>query len=56
VKALAASHLQALDRKLEELGAMRAALANLIGRCSGNARPNCPIMDELGAGEAVPAL
>lgn len=53
VKALASNHLKALDRKIDELRAMRAALADLLDRCSGDARPECPIIDELGAGEEM---
>lgn len=48
VKALATRHLKALDRKIEELRAMRAALTDLVARCRGDARPDCPILDELG--------
>lgn len=47
VKALATRHLQALDRKLAELRAMRRTLADLVVRCSGDANPHCPILDNL---------
>ena len=49
VKALAARHLQALDRKIEELHAMRKTIADLIERCHGDDRPDCPILDDIGA-------
>lgn len=48
VKALAMRHVRELDRKIEELRTMRLALTDLIGRCRGDARPDCPILDELG--------
>lgn len=48
VKALAAQHLQALDRKIEELHLIRRTLAHLVERCRGDGRPRCPILDELG--------
>lgn len=48
VKALAARHVKALDRKIDELKAMRLALTDLMSRCRDDARPNCPILDELG--------
>jgi MerR family copper efflux transcriptional regulator len=48
VKAFAARHLKALDRKIEELQAMRGVLTDLISRCRGDARPDCPILDRLG--------
>lgn len=47
VKALATHHLKALDAKIEELGAMRRTLADLIRRCRGDQRPDCPILDDL---------
>lgn len=51
VKALAGQHIAALDRKIEELQSMRKALADLIKRCHGDTRPNCPILDDLGGGK-----
>ncbi len=36
-----------IDRKIEELGAMRKVLATLAQRCHGDDRPDCPIIDEL---------
>ena len=47
VKAMAAHHLEALDRKIEELQSMRKALADLVKRCRGDSRPDCPILDDL---------
>ena len=47
VKVLAAQHIEALDRKIEELQSMRQALAHLVRRCRGDARPDCPILGEL---------
>lgn len=47
VKALAARNLEALDRKIEELKSMRRTIADLIKRCRGDARPDCPILDDL---------
>jgi MerR family copper efflux transcriptional regulator len=50
VKALAARHIEALDRKIAELRSMREALAHLVKRCHGDARPDCPILGELDKG------
>ncbi len=47
VKALASAHLSVLERKIQELEAMRRTLATLIDRCDGDDRPDCPILDEL---------
>jgi Cu(I)-responsive transcriptional regulator len=51
VKAMAAQHIEALDRKIEELQSMRKALAELVRRCHGDSRPDCPILDDLGDGK-----
>lgn len=51
VKALASRHLEALDRKIEEIRSMRKTLADLVKRCRGDTRPDCPILDDLGEGE-----
>jgi MerR family transcriptional regulator, copper efflux regulator len=48
VKALAVGHLNALARKIAELTAMRRTLADLVERCHGDERPECPILDDLG--------
>ncbi len=50
VKALALRHVGDIDRKIAELGGMRDTLTDLIARCHGDDRPDCPILDDL-AGE-----
>ena len=52
VKALAAQHLARIERKIAELQSLSAALADLVARCDGGGRPDCPILDDLSA-EAV---
>lgn len=47
VKRLATEHVAELDRKIGELQAMRATLANLARHCHGDSRPDCPILDDL---------
>jgi MerR family transcriptional regulator, copper efflux regulator len=47
VKALALSRAEALGRKVEALTAMRAALLDLAGRCEGDERPDCPIIERI---------
>lgn len=51
VKAMAAQHIEALDRKIEELQSMRKALAELVRRCRGDSRPDCPILDDFEEGK-----
>ena len=53
VKALAEARAEELKRKEEEIRAMRRALEDLARHCHGDARPDCPILDDLaGAGPA----
>lgn len=47
VKALALAHVEAVNRKIEELKRMRDTLLHLTHRCHGDSRPDCPILEEL---------
>jgi Cu(I)-responsive transcriptional regulator len=47
VKRIAAGHLERIDRKLAELREMRETLAGLVSACSGDDRPQCPILSDL---------
>lgn len=49
VKQLALSHIDRLDERINELEAIRRTLIDLTHRCHGDDRPDCPILDELGA-------
>ncbi|WP_458096165.1 Cu(I)-responsive transcriptional regulator [Roseomonas sp. WA12] len=51
VKRLAMAHVAALEAKARNLSAMASTLRHLATHCHGDARPDCPILDEL-AGEA----
>ncbi len=53
VKSLATRHLEALDHKIEELRSVRKVLADLVTRCRGDARPDCPILDDIEDGNGV---
>ena len=53
VKAVASEHLARTDRKIRELQSIRKALADLIEHCSGDNRPDCPIIEELSGDEDV---
>lgn len=48
VKALALARAEELRRKERELKAMRRTLEELARNCHGDARPDCPILEELG--------
>ena len=47
VKSLAAEHIEMLNKKIEELSAMKSELSRLVSCCHGDGRPDCPILDEL---------
>ena len=51
VKALALSRAAELERKARQLDEMRRSLEHLAANCHGDARPDCPILTELEAGE-----
>jgi Cu(I)-responsive transcriptional regulator len=53
VKALAQHHIEELDRKAQQLLAMKSTLEHLVHCCHGDERPECPILDGL-AREGVP--
>lgn len=53
VKQVARQHLARIEQKIAELEAMRGTLEDLVTRCHGNDRPDCPILDDL-AGETEP--
>jgi Cu(I)-responsive transcriptional regulator len=47
VKRIAGQHIEEIDRKVEELRAMRKTLAHLMAKCHGDERPDCPILEDL---------
>ncbi len=49
VKQLANDHIAELDIKIRELQAMKSTLQQLAHDCHGDSRPDCPILDALGA-------
>jgi len=47
VKALAQAHIRELEKKAQELLAMKATLERLVDCCHGDDRPECPILETL---------
>ncbi|MEM9813794.1 MAG: Cu(I)-responsive transcriptional regulator [Pseudomonadota bacterium] len=47
VKRLARGHVARITAKIEELETMRVALDALVAQCHGDARPACPILEDL---------
>ena len=50
VKALALTHVGALEAKIAELQSMVRTLRHLAEACHGDGRPECPILDDLAGG------
>ena len=48
VKRIALKHVGDLERRMNELAAMKRTLEELAACCAGNERPECPILDGLG--------
>lgn len=52
VKQIALRHIDELAAKIAELQTMRRSLQHLAQACHGDARPDCPILDDLEDGRA----
>ena len=53
VKRLATKHVEELDRRIDEMQAMRRTLMELSHHCHGDNRPDCPILDDLAGRDAA---
>ncbi len=53
VKRIALAHAADLQRRIAEMQAMQRTLQHLAHDCQGDARPDCPILDDLAAGPAA---
>lgn len=51
VKAIAQAHVADLEKRIGELTEMRDTLRHLAQACSGDQRPDCPILQGLATGE-----
>lgn len=47
VKALATDKIAEIDRRMAEMRSLRKTLTTLVEQCSGDYRPDCPILDGL---------
>jgi MerR family transcriptional regulator, copper efflux regulator len=54
VRELAKAHIAEIDSKLGELMSMRNTLTKLVHACRGDARPDCPILEDLAGSSADP--
>lgn len=53
VQALATQHLDRTKDKIQELESICHVLEELIRRCHGDSRPDCPILDEFSKGPGL---
>lgn len=51
VKRLAEERLGEIDRKIAELEGLKTVLSDLVHRCHGDDRPDCPILSDLAGTE-----
>jgi Cu(I)-responsive transcriptional regulator len=55
VKRIAQKHVDELSARISAMQAMQRSLNDLLQHCHGDARPDCPILDDLaGGGPAQP--
>jgi MerR family copper efflux transcriptional regulator len=55
VRRLATAHLADIDARIAELRRIRQPLQHLVERCHGDARADCPIIEELAEEHTEPA-
>jgi MerR family transcriptional regulator, copper efflux regulator len=51
VRRIAETHVGALEARIAEMQAMAKTLRELVHKCHGDDRPDCPILDDLAQGE-----
>jgi MerR family copper efflux transcriptional regulator len=54
VKAIAQEHVAELQKRIDELTEMRDTLSHLAHACSGDSRPDCPILQGLADADGKP--
>jgi Cu(I)-responsive transcriptional regulator len=54
VKRIAQKHVDELSTRIAAMQAMQRSLNDLLQHCHGDARPDCPILDDLAGGRSTP--
>lgn len=54
VKRIAQKHLGELEQRIADMQAMQRTLSHLVHCCHGDARPDCPILEDLAGASASP--
>lgn len=55
VKSLTRAKILEVERKISELESLKRTLSDLVEACHGDARPECPIMDDLAGKKDTPS-
>jgi MerR family copper efflux transcriptional regulator len=55
VRRIAEAHVGDLEARIAEMQAMAKTLRQLMHKCHGDDRPDCPILEDLALGERAPA-
>jgi MerR family copper efflux transcriptional regulator len=56
VRRIAETHVADLETRISEMRAMAKTLRELMQKCHGDDRPDCPILDDLALGEGLEGL
>lgn len=54
VKRIAQKHLGELEQRIADMQAMQRTLSHLVHCCHGDARPDCPILEDLAGASTTP--
>lgn len=54
VKRIAQKHLGELEQRIADMQAMQRTLSHLVHCCHGDARPDCPILEDLAGAPTTP--
>jgi len=54
VKRIAQKHLGDLEQRIADMQAMQRTLSHLVHCCHGDARPDCPILEDLAGASTTP--
>ena len=54
VKRIALKHLGDLEQRIADMQAMQRTLSHLVHCCHGDARPDCPILEDLAGASTTP--
>jgi MerR family transcriptional regulator, copper efflux regulator len=54
VRRIAEAHVGELEARIAEMQAMAKTLRELVHKCHGDDRPDCPILDDLAQGGGLP--